>query len=556
MFLTVCLSSVSSTWAIPTASFQGLGDLPGGNFNSRANGVSADGGVVVGRGWSSTGFEAFLWTEAGGMIGLGDLPGGALISSAIRVSADGSAVVGLGESSLGGEAFCWTAANGIFGLGDLPGGVDSSIAFAASADGLVVVGNSASASGSNEAFRWTETGGMVGLGDLPGGIFKSAAHDVSADGSVVVGRGNSSMGEEAYRWTQSDGMVGLGFLTTVSPFSQANAVTPDGLIVVGESHSDLVISGNEAFRWTSETGMVGLGSLPAASNNRALAVSVNGVVIVGESTFSTGTQAFIWDVTLGIRNLQDVMVNDFGLNLTGWTLLSATGISDDGQTIVGVGINPSGDNEAWIAFLPLPDADGDGIPDNIDVCQSTPIGEPIDTVGCGCVTEDTSKPIVICPADRSLSADPGACTASNVNLVMPATSDNCGVASVTHDAPVAFSVGDTIVTWTVTDMSGNTETCQQRVTVTDDEAPTLVCSEAAGLPTDTGACIASSVNLVSPTTSDNCGVASVTNDAPMTLPTGDTMVNWTVTDMSGNVSSCQQTVTVTDEEPPVITVCP
>jgi len=71
MFVTICLSSVSSTWAIPSASFQGLGDLPGGSFFSRANGVSADGAAIVGRGWSSTGFEAFLWTEAGGMIGAG-----------------------------------------------------------------------------------------------------------------------------------------------------------------------------------------------------------------------------------------------------------------------------------------------------------------------------------------------------------------------------------------------------------------------------------------------------------------------------------------------------
>jgi hypothetical protein len=46
-----------------------------------------------------------------------------------------------------------------------------------------------------------------------------------------------------------------------------------------------------------------------------------------------------------------VLVN-LGANLTGWTLTEATGISDDGQVIVGWGTNPSGDQEAWRAEVP------------------------------------------------------------------------------------------------------------------------------------------------------------------------------------------------------------
>jgi hypothetical protein len=44
--------------------------------------------------------------------------------------------------------------------------------------------------------------------------------------------------------------------------------------------------------------------------------------------------------------------------MNGWILRQATGISADGTTICGIGINPSGNSDAWIATLPRPcDAD-------------------------------------------------------------------------------------------------------------------------------------------------------------------------------------------------------
>ena len=58
--------------------FQGLGDLPGGPFNSVPTSLSADGAVVVGTSNSAKGPQAFRWTAANGMLGLGDLPGGTL----------------------------------------------------------------------------------------------------------------------------------------------------------------------------------------------------------------------------------------------------------------------------------------------------------------------------------------------------------------------------------------------------------------------------------------------------------------------------------------------
>jgi probable HAF family extracellular repeat protein len=74
---------------------QGLGDLPGGERESRGFGVSHDGSVVVGTSPSANGrAEAFRWTAGGGMVGLGDLPGAEFFSEAKGASANGSVVVG------------------------------------------------------------------------------------------------------------------------------------------------------------------------------------------------------------------------------------------------------------------------------------------------------------------------------------------------------------------------------------------------------------------------------------------------------------------------------
>jgi hypothetical protein len=81
------------------------------------------------------------------------------------------------------------------------------------------------------------------------------------------------------------------------------------------------------------------------------------------------------------------------------------------------------------------------------------------------IVSDETVPTITAPAAVSVAAD-GSCTASGVVLGSPVTADNCGVASVTNNAPLVFPLGATVVVWTVTDTNGNTASANQTVTVT------------------------------------------------------------------------------------------
>jgi prepilin-type N-terminal cleavage/methylation domain-containing protein len=337
-------------------SFTPLGQSQGG-VHSYASAVS-NGGVVVGFGHPD---GAFRWTAASGMVGIDPLPGDQT-SNATGISADGSVIVGVSTrienfNPVGRQAFRWTD-SGMESLGALPGR-NASDAADVSADGSVVVGLSweirPNGDRNWEGYRWTAAGGMVGLGVLPGNMIPdSQALGVSADGSVVVGATTSAEGNQAYRWTVDEGMVGIGRLPGGQIGAAARAVSADGSVAAGGSYN--ADRKQEAFRWTAEDGMIGLGDLPGGSFlSRAYDVSGDGAIIVGQSTALSQTlhteRAFIWDADHGMRRLDDILT-DAGIDLTGWRLQNALGISDNGRFIVGDGYQlNSGRNEGWIVDL-------------------------------------------------------------------------------------------------------------------------------------------------------------------------------------------------------------
>lgn len=147
----------------------GLGDLAGGGFQSAATAISRRGHAIVGYGWSANGFEAFLWSPGelfdirnpsnpGGMIALGDLEGGAFDSAALAVS-DTGVVVGRGTSATGSEAFLWTPGLGMVSIADLLADQGASLAgwrltaaTGISRDGTVIVGTGFDPAGTPQAW--------------------------------------------------------------------------------------------------------------------------------------------------------------------------------------------------------------------------------------------------------------------------------------------------------------------------------------------------------------------------------------------------------------------
>lgn len=343
---------------------------PGSPPYGQAIGANQTGTIFVGTSVVGTNnqYEAVEWPTAASVIGLGQPSGPGLTSNfsvAQAVSSDGSVVAGyMGYYAFGNndtdQAFIWTQPSGLVALGYLGGGgaVPDSTANAISADGTIVVGLSKDANNNFQAFRWTQATGMVGLGFLSNTVpnRSSEAYGITPDGSVIVGTSTDANNKsEAFRWTQATGMVGLGFLNPNDVTSTAFAVSANGQVVVGASYQSL-LNGyqEEAYRWTQATGMVGLGYLIKGGFTNPFAVNGDGSVIVGQAGSSTGTQldAFRWTAATGMQSIGAILAAGPD-HLTGWQLTGAWTVSADGTTISGMGIDPSGDNQAFVAKIPV-----------------------------------------------------------------------------------------------------------------------------------------------------------------------------------------------------------
>lgn len=336
-------------------------------LSTYASAVSDDGSTVVGylRDGGRNPRGAFRWRVDTGIQMLGPAESGSANTGATDVSEDGSVVVGFTEQVDGVDAFVWNAIGGLRTL-TASAGVRDTIATAISADGSTIVGRQFEPLSSfPDGLVWDRSGRLNVLHDPRGEFLGTFATDVSSDGSIVVGGASvgtifPSDSRRMFLWDAVAGFRELGGLPGEPVGGQANAISYDGTIVVGSS---LIRETPPSSRPTRDVPFIfsaagGMSALPWDFQNfgRAEDVSRDGSVVVGTygipGPFSFNL-AMIWDREHGLRTV-DTMLRSVGIELAGWRLEQATGVSGDGTVLAGVGINPNGKQVAWVAVIPEP----------------------------------------------------------------------------------------------------------------------------------------------------------------------------------------------------------
>ena len=114
-------------------------------------------------------------------------------------------------------------------------------------------------------------------------------------------------------------------------------------------------------------------------------------------------------------------------------------------------------------------------------------------------------------------------------------------------------IGANTIVLTVSDVNGNMITNTAKVTVEDNIGPTISLPSDVSLNVD-GVCDVFNISIGKATASDNCSIASLTNDAPVEYPFGLTTVTWKATDLSGSITTAEQTITVIDHTEPGVAI--
>ncbi|MFM7399922.1 MAG: HYR domain-containing protein, partial [Bacteroidota bacterium] len=179
------------------------------------------------------------------------------------------------------------------------------------------------------------------------------------------------------------------------------------------------------------------------------------------------------------------------------------------------------------------------------------------------IVSDNQQPVITgCPGNTTASTAPGSCQ-RGLTLPVPVTADNCGIAGVSWTADgvtissgttfptyMNFNRGVTTLTYSVSDLSGNTTGCAYQITILDQEPPLAVCRNAVVMLNANGWGVLSEP-VVNNGSDDACGIASYQLSQSV-FDCGDLgarTVVLTVTDVAGNTATCSSQVTVELLEP-------
>lgn len=307
-----------------------------GDTGAQGYGISANGNAIAVTRNTDTEIRGARWSASRGLEDIGTL-GGSPYIFAQGISGNGEVVVGF---TWEGRALRWSRARGLEDIGNFPGTPIGAYAAAASFTGNEIAGVAATEELGYHAFRWTPRG-MQDLGTLPGG-YTSYAYGISGNGEVVTGLADTAdFNTVAFRW--SGGVMRPLPVLVPGDFAMGFAADGDGSNIAG-------VSGSNAVIWQGDT-LRDLGVLGDGTYAVAYAISANGRVVGAMCGLADYTpNACVWTERLGLVNLNTHLAA-LGVDLTGWTLGSVTGVSADGSSLTGAG-TLNGVSRAWVVHVP------------------------------------------------------------------------------------------------------------------------------------------------------------------------------------------------------------
>jgi hypothetical protein len=322
--------------------------------------------------------------------------------------------------------------------------------------------------------------------------------------------------------------VGTTTITWTATDAHNNTATCTQTIVVTDTENPVITCG-APITHTANAGLCSysfIPTAPAASDN-CPGVTVTGVRNDGQAltaAYPVGTTTITWTAT-------DAHAHSV-------TCTQTVTITDDENPVMACPANISHTADAGVcsySFTPVTPTATDNCP-GVTVAGVRNDGQPLNAAYPSGVTTitwtatdahahtlvctqtitvtDNEKPTIVCATAQTVNLD------ANCSAVLPdfrnllSVNDNCTPAGslVVTQSPVAGTVlnstGTITVVFTVTDASGNSNTCSIVVTKKDVTPPTIVCVAPLTVNNDQNVCGAV-VTYVAPTATDNCTVATV-----------------------------------------------
>lgn len=244
------------------------------------------------------------------------------------------------------------------------------------------------------------------------------------------------------------------------------------------------------------------------------------------------------------------------LGNTAWALIYSSTYSTEtnlrlGMTLYGTGPVVT-DDWAVSSFNPVTAA----------LCTGNYTYNVMDANGCTAAytatvgVTDAVLPTAVC---QNVSANLNAAGTYNLTTsqVNNGSTDDCGISALNLDQSSfnCSSIGANVVTLTVTDNSGNTQTCTSIVTVTDNSAPSISCpgNQTQPIMADCAVMLEDYISMA--TASDNCNPSPTISQSPAATTEifGATTVTLTAQDGNGNQQTCAFQVSLQDNTAPVAT---